>query len=267
MRRKKPSPGAVFLIGTIACSFALFFMHVQPAAADGFRSITTVTGDYYFPYGSTAQSYYVETDEVFLARLIPALTLEAKVTRNDFPGGPQHIFYLGPVVSFTDTIYAVAVYGFGFDPTGNLIHEVDAGFNWETDTSAAFVNLKADYFTEGATWYVLPSIGGRLHLLPPFGLFGEYFMSWDSSHMITGSFWGEADYTLGAVVTVRGGFTVSFSRNLGYSLIGGVDVNITQDIVLKYKASFLSNVVEYLTVPSPTTSYGVENLLSLDWKF
>jgi hypothetical protein len=255
-----------YLVGTL-CVLLAFLLHAaRPVAADGLRSITTVTADYYFP-SSSSESYYVETDEVFLARLIPALTLEAKITRNDFSGGPQHIVSLGPVVSFTETIYAVAVYGLGFDVQGNLIHEVDADFNWETDTSAAFVRFKGDYFTSGATWYVLPSLGGKFHLLPALGLFGEYFMSWDSSRQVTGAFWGEADYTLGPVVTLLGGFTVSFSRNLGYSVIAGAEVTITEDMVLKYKFSFLSNVVEYQTQPAPTTNYGIENLLSLDWKF
>jgi hypothetical protein len=256
------------VMGCAGCAFLLLLCVSSPAGADGFRSITTVTADYYFPSGSTASSYYVETDEVLLARLIPALTLEAKVTRNDYPGGPQHIFYLGPVISFTDTIYAVAVYGLGLDGQSNVFHEVDASFNWETDTSAAFFEFKGDYFAVDGTWYVLPSIGGRLHLLPALGLFGEYFMSYANTvPHITGSFWGEADYALGPVVTIRGGFTVSFSQDLGWSLIAGTDIAITPDIVLKYKASFLSNVIEYLTAPSPSTTYGVENLVSLDWKF
>jgi hypothetical protein len=253
-----------------AAGWALvFLLCASPSLrADGFRSITTVTGDYYFPNGSTAQSYYVETDEVLLARLIPALSLEAKVTRNDYPGGPQHIFYLGPVVSFTDTIYLVTVYGLGLDGQSNLFHEVDAGFNWETDTSAAFVNFKGDYFTLDGSWYVLPSIGGKLHLLPALGLFGEYFMSYANTvPHITGSFWGQADYALSPVVTLLGGFTVSFSQDLGYSFIAGTNITITPDIVLKYTFSFLSNVVQYLTQPSPTATYGIENLVSLDWKF
>ena len=257
-----------YLAAGAGCALLLLLCAGPLAGADGFRSITTVTGDYYFPNGSTAQSYYIETDEVLLARIIPALTLEAKVTRNDFPNGPQHIFYLGPVISFTDTIYAVAVYGLGLDGQSNLFHEVDADFNWETDTSAAFVQFKGDYFTLDGSWYVLPSIGGKLHLLPALGLFGEYFMSYANTvPHITGSFWGEADYALGPVVTLLGGFTVSFSQNLGYSLIAGTNITITPDIVLKYKFSFLSNVVEYLTQASPTTSYGIENLVSLDWKF
>jgi opacity protein-like surface antigen len=68
-------------------------------------------------------------------------------------------------------------------------------------------------------------------------------------------------------VTLLGGFTVSFSRDFGWSLIAGVTINITENVALKYTASFLSNVVEYQVQPQPTTNYGVKNLLSLDWKF
>ncbi|HUI71912.1 MAG TPA: hypothetical protein VL354_15440 [Spirochaetia bacterium] len=267
MKKRRRCVGTGLLVVATSCFVTFFLQPASRATADGFRSITTVTADYYFPTSTTNETYYVETDEVFLAKIIPSLSLEAKVTRNDFPGGPQHLFYVGPVVSFTDTIYAVAIYGLGFDAQTNLIHEVDADFNWETDTSAAFVQFKGDYFTVDASWYILPSVGGKIHLIPPLGLFGEYFLSWDSAHMITGSFWGEADYTLNPIVAVRGGFTVSFSRNLGYSIIAGTDITITPDIVVKYKFSFLSNVVEYLTAPSPTTSYGIENLISLDWQF
>ncbi len=262
--------GGKRIVVAIAVGLVCALAGAFPAAADGFRSITSVTGDYYFANpsapGSTA-SYYLETDEVFLAQLFPVLTLEAKVTRNDFIGGPQHIFYLGPVVNFTQTIYAVAVYGLGFDAAGMLIHEVDADFNWETDTSAAFVGFKGDYFTSNGAWYILPSLGGKFHLLPPLGLFGEFFMSWDSNRQITGAFWGQADYALSPVVSLLAGFTVSFSHDLGYSVIAGVDVNFTKDVSIAYKASFLSNVVEYQVQPLPTTNYGIENVLSLDWKF
>lgn len=254
-------------LAVCAAAAGLFLGAALAASGDGLRSITTVTGDYYFANSSSPESYYIESDEVLLIQVVPALTIEARVTRDDFSGGPQHIFFLGPVISFTPTIYSVIVYGLGLDARSNAIHEVDAGFNWETDTSSAFANFKGNYFTSNGSWYVLPSIGGKFHLLPALGMFGEWFMSWDSTHTITGAFWGQADYTLTPVVSLLGGFTVSFSRDFGWSLIAGAVVNITDNIALKYTASFLSNVVEYQVLPQPTTNYGVENLLSLDWKF
>jgi hypothetical protein len=239
----------------------------QPAGAEGFRSITTVTGDYYFATDSTAEGYYVESTEVFLAQLFPNFTLEAKVARDDFPGGPQHIFHLGPVYNFSDTTYLVATYGLGFDATGSLLHEANIGFNWETDLSAAFGNFKWNYFAANGSWYILPSIGGRFHVLPSLGAFGEYFMSYNNLHQITGAFWGQADWAFSPVFTLLGGFTVSYSRDLGFSLIVGTDIAVTKDVTIKYTISFLSNVVEYLTNATPTTAYGIENVLSLDWKF
>jgi hypothetical protein len=256
------------VLGPLMAAAAIaFLMAAPPAMAEGFRSITTVTADYYFPTDTTGAGYYVASDEVFLARLLPVLTLEAKVTRNDFPGGPQHIVSLGPVYNFSDTIYAVAVYGLGFDAASSILHEVNGSFNWETDTSAAFVNFKWNYFTADGSWYVLPSIGGKFHLLPALGLFGEYFMSWNNARQVTGAFWGQADYAISPAFTLLGGFTVSYSRDLGYSLIAGTDLAITENIGLKLTLSFLSNVVEYLTAATPTTAYGMEGLVSLDWKF
>ena len=40
---------------------------------------------------------------------------------------------------------------------------------------------------------------------------------------------------------------------------------VTQNLGLKYKFSYLSNVVQYQGM-APATSTGIENLLSLDWK-
>jgi hypothetical protein len=265
MKRNVPARAAGVLTGMVA--MALLLAAAAPAGADGFRSITTVTGDYYFPNSTTEASYYIETDEVFLARVLPALTVEAKVTRNDFIGGPQHIFYLGPVVNFTPTLYVVATYGLGVDASTQFLHEVDAAFNWETDNAAAFASVKAVYFTADSTWYALPSIGGSFNMTPKLGIFGEYFMSYNNARQVTGAFWGQASYAFSPVFTLLGGFTFSYSQNLGFSIIAGTNLTITDAVSLQYKASFLSNVVQYFAASSPTTNYGVQNLVSLDWKF
>ena len=267
--RRNGSRTAGVLAAAAAISLALILWAPSPAAALGLRSITTVTGDYYLPSATTVESWFVQTDEVLLVRLIPALTAEAKYTRTDSPGASTNMFTLGPVVNFTDTTYAIATYGLGFDsaPTPNLIHEVNAGLNWETDLSAIFLNVKWDYFTSGAgTWYVLPSLGGRFHVLPTLGAFGEFFIAYspDTSVKLTGAFWGEADYAFSPAFTLRAGFTMSFSSSLGFSAIVGTDFAITDAIAVKYKFSFLSNVVQYFTAATPTTSYGIENLLTLD---
>jgi len=268
--RRNGSRTAGFLAAAVV-PLALFLWAPSPAAALGLRSITTVTGDYYFATATAGESYFVQTDEVLLVRLIPVLTVEAKYTRTDSPGASTNMFTLGPVVNFTDTTYAIATYGLGFDsaPTPNLIHEVNAGLNWETDLSAIFFNVKWDYFTSGGgTWYTLPSVGGRFHVLPALAAFGEFFIAYspDTSVKLTGAFWGEADYAFSPLFTLRAGFTMSFSASLGFSAILGADFNITDNVALKYKFAFLSNVVQYFAAAAPTTSYGIENLLSLDLK-
>jgi hypothetical protein len=276
-RRNRPSTAAI-LAAAAAFSLALFFRGAVPAEALDLRSITTVTGDYYFANSAAPESYYIETDQVLLLRVIPALSVEAKYTRTDSgevsplqENGSTNMFTLGPVLNFTDTTYAYLTYGLGFDsaPTPNLIHEVNASLNWETDLAAVLFNVKWDYFTSGGgNWYVLPSLGGSFHILPALGAFGEFFVAYspDTSVKVTGAFWGEASYAFSDVFTLRAGFTMSFSSSLGFSAIAGADFNITPKVSLKYKASFLSNVVQYFSNSTPTTNYGIENLLSVDWK-
>lgn len=70
------------------------------AGAEGFRNIASVTAEAYFN-----GDWRLETTDVFLARVVPALTAVAKLTRVDSAGWNQHLLYLGPVVSFTDTLY------------------------------------------------------------------------------------------------------------------------------------------------------------------
>jgi hypothetical protein len=278
--RRNGSRTAGFLAAAAAASLTLFLWAPSPAAALGLRSITTVTGDANFTANWTYDGYHIETDQVLLVRLIPALTAEAKYTRTDSgtvaqsfpPSASTNMFTVGPVVNFTDTTYAIATYGLGFDSasTPNLIHEVNASLNWETDLSAILLNVKWSYFTsEGGSWYVLPSLGGRFHVLPALGAFGEFFISWNSAQNLTGAFWGEADYAFSPLFTLRGGFTLTMSlpSNLGFSTIAGADFSFSESVALKYKFAFLYNVVEYQNSSQPnTSSFGIENLLSLDVK-
>jgi len=231
-----------------------------PAAAEGFRNITSFTAYSYFN-----GDWRLETADVFLARIASPLTVEAKITRVDAPGWNQHFFYLGPVVSFTDTLYLVAVYGLGIDSESFLSHEIDASFNWETDTTATSVELKADWFPESGYYYYLPSISGKFHPLPALGLFGKFFLSIDSNTALTESFWGEADYRFSPVFGVRAGFTVSKADAFGYSLIAGADFYFRPTVALKYTFQYLSDTVEYLTSPQPRS--GIGNALILDLRF
>ena len=230
------------------------------AAAEGFRNITSFTAYSYF-----SGDWRLETTDVFLARIASPLTVEAKITRVDIPGWYQHFFFLGPVVSFTETLYLEAVYGLGIDSGGFLTHEIDANFNWETDTTATSLGLKADWFPESGYYYYLPSISGKFHPLPALGIFGKFFLSIDSDAVLTEAFWGEADYRFSPLFRARAGFTVSKADTFGYSLIAGVDFFFRPTAALKYTFQYLSDTVEYLT--SPQARSGIANALILDLRF
>ncbi len=237
------------------------------AAPEGFRDIASVTADVYFN-----GEWRLETTDVFLARVLPALSVEARLTRVDSKVDSsywyQHVFYLGPVVSFTDTLYLEAVYGLGVDSDdagGRFSHELDLLFNYETDATAASLGLKADWFPGAGYSYFIPSISGKFHPLPALGLFGKFFLSVDSAAVLTESFWGQADYRFSPLLRARAGFTVSRAGTFGYSLAGGLDLFFRTGWSLKYTFQFLSDSIEFLTSPQPRS--GISNGLVLDVRF
>jgi hypothetical protein len=242
----------------LACALALAVS--GGAAAEGFRNIASVTATAYFN-----GDWRVETTDVFLARVIPALTAEARITRIDTGGWYQHIFFLGPVVSFTDSLYAEAVYGLGIDADGLYTHELNANFNYETDATATSVGLKADWFPGSGYFYYLPALSGKFHPLPALGLFGKFFLSIDSDAVVTESFWGEADYRFSRLLKAQAGFTVSRADAFGYTLAAGIDLTFTLACTLKYSFQFLSDTIEYLDSPQPRS--GIANALILDARF
>jgi hypothetical protein len=255
-RTRAHGPAALAL----ACLLACLPGAAVPAAADGLRDIASVTVTTYFD-----GSWGVESTDVFLARIVPALTAEAQVTRVDSPGHYQYTFYLGPVVSFTDTIYAEAVYGLGIDSAGSFSHEVTLDFNYETDTTATSLGAKGVWFPATNYSYILPSISGKFHPLPALGLFGKFFLSVDSAGVVTESFWGEADYAFSPAVSARGGFTVSRANAFGYSAIAGVDVRFSAAFSLRYSLQYLSDTVDYIGAPQPRS--GIANALIADIRF
>jgi len=230
------------------------------ADAEGFRNIASVTATAYFD-----GDWRVESSDVFLARVIPALTAEARVTRVDSDGWYQHLFHLGPVVSFTDTLYLEAVYGLGIDSAGLFTHELDVNLNHETDTTSASLGVKADWFPQSGYYYYLPSVSGKFHPLPALGLFGKFFLSIDSEAVLTESFWGQADWRFSPLLTARAGFTVSKARAFGYSLAAGLDFSFRPAWSLRYSFQYLSDTVEYLSSPQPHS--GIANTLVLDVRF
>jgi hypothetical protein len=238
------------------------------AAAEGLRNIACVTGTAYFD-----GSWRLESSDVFLARLVPALTVEAKLARVDSDGWYQHLFYLGPVVSFTDNLYLEAVYGLGLEGRygqglGSVelfTHEFNVNLNYETASSATSLGLRADWFPQSGYYYFLPSVSGKFHPLPALGLFGKFFLSIDSEEALTQSFWGEADWRFSPLLAARAGFTVSRASAFGYSLIAGVDFFFRPAWSLRYTFQYLSDTIEYLTAPQPYS--GIANTLVLDVRF
>jgi len=238
------------------------------AGAEGFRNIASVTAEAYFN-----GDWRLETTDVFLARIVPALTAVAKVSRVDSDGWNQHLFYLGPVVSFTDTLYLEAVYGLGIDSDatdGRFSHELDLAFNYETDTTAASLGLKANWFPGTGYSYYIPSLSGKFHPLPALGLFGKFFLSVDNdtvnNAVDTESFWGQADYRFSPLVGARAGFTASWADAFGYSLLAGIDFFFRRALTLKYTFQYLSDSVEYGTGGLQPRS-GISNALLLDVRF
>ncbi len=251
--RSKRALVACCVLAACAC------LSAAPAAAAGFRTIASVSLDTYFD-----GSWLLESSDVVLVRLIPALTIQAKYDRMDSPGRAVNTVSLGPVVSFTDTLYLAASYGLGIQSEGGFMHEAAADFNFETDTSSASVGLKADFFPAAGYYYFLPSISGMFHPLSALGLFGKFFLSVDSEGTLTESFWGEADYAFSKIFDARLGFTVSMSGAFGFSVIGGASLAFTDWLGLKYEISYLSNTLEYLTAPE--TQSGIRNLIVVDVK-
>jgi hypothetical protein len=233
---------------------------IGPASADGFRDIASINLITYFD-----GTWRIEAADAFLARIVPGFTILGRIDRGDTPGWYQHVFTIGPVINFSDTLYLDASYGLGVDSALALTHEATVDFNYETDSTAAAIGVRAVFFPSLGYFYILPSITGKFHLIPALGLFGKFFLSVDSAAIITESFWGEADYAFSPAFRARAGFTVSRAADFGFSFIGGVDVSFTPAITLKYSLQYLSDTVEYLAAPQPRS--GLSNGLILDWRF
>jgi hypothetical protein len=230
------------------------------AAADGLRNIASVNLVTYFD-----GSCRLESVDTFLARLFPGFTLLARVSRNDTRGYWQHVFTLGPVVNFSDRVYAELSYGLGIDSAGDFTHEGEANFNYETETTWAGAGVRAVFFPASDYFYFLPSFSGKFHPVPALGLFGKAFISIDSATVVTNSFWGEADYAFSSRFTANAGFTISRADAFGFSLIAGAKVSFTPAVSLQYTLQYLSDTVTYLAEPQPRS--GISNGLILDWKF
>lgn len=244
---------------------ALALAALLPVGAEGFRDIATVSLTNY-----DGGSWRLEAENVFLARVVPALTLQAKLAREDSGGSGDHVFShtvgFGPVISFTDTLYLITAYNLEVDSDRVFDHEIEADFNYETEEVSTSLGVRWIYFPASEYFYFLPSISFRLRPGERLGLFAKLFISGDSDRAATGSLWGEADYAASRRVTLRAGFTGSYAEDtLGWSLLAGTNVRLGEQVVLKYGFSWFTDTVEYAGEPS--LQRGVRNALTLDAKF
>jgi hypothetical protein len=230
------------------------------ASAEGLRNITSVTLISYLD-----GSWRLESVDAFLARLSPAFTALVKLSRNDTPGYWQHVFAVGPVVNFSDNIYAELTYGLGIDAERDFTHEAEANFNYETESTWAGAGVRAVFFPATGYYYFLPSFSGKFHPVPRLGLFGKAFISIDSDGVVTNSFWGEADWTFSPRIAANAGFTLSRAEAFGFSLIAGLKLYFSPKASLHYSLQYLSDTITYLAAPQPRS--GISNGLILDWKF
>jgi hypothetical protein len=260
MIRTRQTVIAVVLALTLAAAAA------APAAAEpSVRTIATVLLDTWFD-----SSFRATAEDVLLVGVLPALTVEARVeyqaTRGTEDDRDEWQFGLGPVVNMTPQLYLIALYGLGVDSVGNVSHEFDVSLNHETASTTVSLGVKADFWSL-EDYYVMPSLGGKFHPIPPLGLFGKVFVAVDRDRQVSGSFWGEADWTVTRVLALRAGVTMGSTSTgeLGWSAIGGVNLSFTPKVILKYTFKYLAEPPE--NEWTSTVKEGIENGLVLDVRF
>ena len=246
----------------IALSLAAVLAAVPAGAGPSVRTIATVLLDTWFDGG-----WRVKAEDVLLIGVAPSLTVEARVSREDTAGWHGWQFGLGPVVNLTEQLYLIALYGFGIDSDGVASHELDASLNHETATTAVSLGAKADWFPSTGYWYVIPSLGGKFHPIAPLGLFGKVFVAVDRDRQVSGSFWGEADWSVTRLLALRAGATMgyTYTGELGWSAIAGVNLSFTPKVALKYTFKYLAEPPE--NEWTSAVKQGVENALVLDVRF
>jgi hypothetical protein len=247
----------------VGLALALTALAAMPlGAADArVRTIATAVLDTWFD-----TSYRLKIEDVLLVGVLPSLTLEARAAREDIAGWHGWQFGIGPVVNLTPNLYVVALYSLGVDSDAAFSHEIDTSLNHETATTTVSLGLKADWFPSAATkWYVMPSLGGKFHPIPALGLFGKVFVAIDSGRNVSGSFWGEADWSVTPSIALRAGGTMGYSGEFVWSAIAGINVAITPKVLLKYTFKYLAEPADSL--PGSPVKNGVENGLVLDVRF
>lgn len=245
--------GAVRRIVVMLFGIAGALAAASPAWAGDLRDIATVGVNSYFN-----GTFEIDTEDVFLAKLSDLFTGELKVDREDLPGWYQHVFSIGPVISFTPKLYLVALYGLGVDSNGLYSHTFTAEIDRETNTELLSASIKAQYYPASRYFYVLPSIGGTFHPLPRLGILNKLFLSWDTTGAITESLWSQVDYFITKAVDLRAGVTLDYDYTFGFSAILGASFTVTPNVLAKY-------ALQYLAEPLAPT--GIRNELSVDVSF
>jgi hypothetical protein len=241
----------------LAGSFAAFT--AAPLGAAPVRTIATIVLDTWFD-----GSFRTKIEDVTLVGILPTVTLEARVSREDTLGWHGWQVGLGPVVNLTPNLYLVALYNLGIDSDTAFSHEIDVSLNHETATTAVSLGLKADWFPSTGYFYLTPSLGGKFHPVEALGLFGKVFVAIDGDS-VSGSFWGEADWRMTSAIAVRAGGTMGYSGGFGWSAIAGVNVAITPSVLLKYTFKYLAEPVD--GAPGSPVQNGIENGIVLDVRF
>ncbi len=240
----------------------LFFLFVglTGAPGEGLRNITTATFDYYFD-----DTFHLALEDVFLVRLSPEFSLQFKAARYDTNFSYQHVISLGPIINFSPNLYMDALYGLGLDSALVLEHRGEINFNYETNDILLQIGVRGAYTPAAEYYYFIPSVGGKFKLADWLGFFNKIFLSWNVSGTFAGSYWGELDWILSPVFTLRTGGTIGWAEELGYSLLAGIDIHFSAEVLLKYYFQFLSNTFDYSV--SSERKIGIENGIFLDIRF
>ena len=234
---------------------------VAPLGAAGVRTIATVELDTWFDAGG----WRLSAEDVLLIGVGKSFTAQAWVGRKDTEGWHGWEFGLGPVVNLTPNLYVVALYALGVDSDATYSHELEASLNHETASTAVSLGVKAVWFPSLGDFYAMPSLGGKFHPIPSLGLFGKAFVAVDQDGQASGSFWGEADWTVSRVIALRAGGTMGYSGQFVWSVLAGVNAAFTPKVLLKYNFKYLAEPLD--DRPGAPIKEGVENGLVLDVRF
>lgn len=256
-------------------SLLLLLLLVLPtsAFAQAYRNIASLGFDYY-----EDQSTKLNVVNVFLAPLSDRASLEARLEREDEtkPSVSRTLIALGPIFTWPSGLYTISRYGIGFEKENedSIFHELNLEANYERPGYYYGGGVRGRYFQADQSWFVIPSLGGKLYLDGGFGVLGKYFFGVNSDDVISHSLWLEGDYAvtptvtlnLGATAGREGGDPVEYSDTgealdviWNYTVLTGARFTLSPGAALKYHLEYLGSSAE--------PRNGVRNLLLLDVNF